>query len=860
MSSSTPRYDDQVIISGLRDSPPGDTLLRVLARNPAALAAVFLAGGVLAGTYYGDDICFWYFIGLAVLACSVIIIGLAIRNIYCKCFGVAILFFLIGAYTSLQALGRGLDLEAPADYTLIEATLKGTLASGPRFQTVLLEQGHFGPERSRLPGYGRLVIRQENFACKAGDRLSFMGRIRKPRNRGNPGEFNWELDCRNNGIYWLASVRPNTRITVVSHGPSYSANAVLFFVRHRIGMFLDSAPSYLIAGDYIDKVRAILKAIVIGDLGEISPKLYKSFANSGLAHTLSASGIHVGMAALLGACVAKAGCWIYPRILLWIPLKKIAATSAIPSMIFYCFIVGGRVPVIRATIMGIIVSVAFIFERRWQSLNTLALAAIMVLFLYPLSLFTVSFLLSFGAVAGIIIVSQRLGKGDDLDTPHNSNPKLWGAARRTNNTLARLWDAVKTRAGLIILVSLGAMLGTLPTIWFFFGSLPVYTLVANLIAASFMTGALGFGLLASIVSFISARLGDLFLIPADLFTFLVIKTAETIAGLPYSVFRKAHPVPTQLVLITFAAAFALVLLGRIWKKRFRAILVALCICIFLVFAHDFFLHSQQPLKVYFLNVGKGDSIFLRFPSLKGLLIDGGVANEYFDSGERIVVPFLYWAGVTRLQGLVMTHPDVDHIGGLISVMNYITIEKILWNPVPTDSPYLDRILTAAKEKKIPVNSVTRGSGEIIDGQTRLKFLNLPAFFVPETSGRPKINNASVVIRLDYGETSFLFTGDLEREGEDELVSSGLPLKADVLKIGHHGSANSTSLGFLKAVAPKIAVVSADYPPSGGLPNYEILHRLASFGIKVYWTGRDGAVIMTSDGRSLSIQQGTKSSY
>ncbi len=801
------------------------------------------------------DPMYWFIIGVAGFVAG--IWGLAGKRIVWTFCGIAPLFFSIGMYQSVNALRQGANVEFPQDYTIVEATLRGTLASGPGYRTVLLEQGRHGSPGTPLPGYGRVIIRQENFASKAGDRVAFTGRIREPRNRGNPGEFDWELDCINNGIYWLASVRPKTQATIVSHGPWYDPKAILFSVRDSMNAFLDSTPSRLIPSHDQESVRAILKAMVIGDLGEVSPRLYKSFSDSGLAHALSASGVHVGMVALLATFLAAGASRLWPRILLRIPLKKLAAAASVPAMIAYCVIVGGRVPAMRATIMGVIIAGAILLERKWQSANALAFAAVAALFIYPLSLFTPSFLLSFSAVTGIMIVSQRFHKDAQQDT--------FGAAAsrfNSNTGTAKLWairvaDVLCRKVRLVIFASLGAVIATLPITWYFFRSLPIYTLFANLLAGFFMTMALGFGLLASLLSLVSSSLGGMCLVPADVCALLVVKTAEFFAGLPYSVYRRAQPDPIQLVFISICALAALLVLGRIYKQKSRFILLGLCVAAVFVVVEDFAIHSKPALEVYFLNVGKGDSIFLRPPGSKGIIVDGGVATEFFDAGTRIVAPFLFWAGVTTLDGMVMTHPDSDHIGGLACVVECVGAERILWNPVETASGHLEKIFAAAREKKLPITAVNRDSPVIRYGDARLQFLNPPATLAQREDAKWKINNASVVIRLEYGETSFLLTGDLEHEGEEELLRQGAPLRADVLKIGHHGSKNSTSVDFLNAVSPKIAIISADYPKQGGLPHDDILHRLASFGIHVYWTGRDGAVIVASDGRALSVRRGRK---
>ncbi len=645
----------------------------------------------------------------------------------------------------------------------------------------------------------------------------------------------------------------------MSHGPWYDPMAILFSVRDRMNTFLDSAPSPCIPSDDKGNVRAFLKAIVIGDLGEVSPRLYKSFSDSGLAHALSASGIHVGMVALLAAFIVASAARLYPQILLRIPLKKAAAAASIPAMIAYCVIVGGRVPAIRATIMGVMIAGAIFLERKWQSANALAFAAVLILFFYPLSLFTPSFLLSFCAVAGIIAVSQKFRKEAGRDSSRAVAPRFHSDARSLKVWAKKTADVLFRKARLVILVSLGATVATLPVTWYFFRSLPVYTLFANLVADFFMTLALGFGLLASVLSLASSSLAGICLVPADVCAFLVVKTAEFFAGLPLSVLRRAQPDAIQLVFISVFALASLLLLGRIYKHKARLIFLGLCVPALFVVVEDYIVHSNPTLDVYFLNVGKGDSIFLRPPGSRGIIVDGGVTTEFFDAGERIVTPFLYWAGVSKLDGIVMTHPDTDHIGGLTCVVEYVGAERILWNPLETTSVHLEKIFSAAREKKLPIVAANRDSPTIAFGDARLQFLNPPATLVQPGDAKWKMNNTSVVIRLDYGETSFLLTGDLEHEGEEELLKQGMPLKADVLKIGHHGSKNSTSIDFLKAVAPKIAIVSADYPKQGGLPNDDILRRLASFGIHIYWTGRDGAIAVASDGRSLSVRQGRKRS-
>jgi competence protein ComEC len=266
---------------------------------------------------------------------------------------------------------------------------------------------------------------------------------------------------------------------------------------------------------------------------------------------------------------------------------------------------------------------------------------------------------------------------------------------------------------------------------------------------------------------------------------------------------------------------------------------------------------RTDLRVTFLNVGKADAIFLQPGGTNGVLIDGGLANQYFDSGRGILIPFLQWSGIRSLDGMVMTHPDMDHMGGLLVTMSQIPATRFWWNPVEVQSAYLDKILAAAAKAHAAINPGDRTREPLKLGSSTLRFLNRSQPVAVDNRQHRNVNNASVVCRLECRAVSFLFTGDLEREGEDELLAAGVPLAASVLKIGHHGGKNSTSRQFLEAVHPEVAVIPADYPVTRGSPSRETLARLESAGVRIFWTGRDGAVIIETDGKNLSIKTGRK---
>jgi competence protein ComEC len=243
------------------------------------------------------------------------------------------------------------------------------------------------------------------------------------------------------------------------------------------------------------------------------------------------------------------------------------------------------------------------------------------------------------------------------------------------------------------------------------------------------------------------------------------------------------------------------------------------------------------------------------PGSPGLLIDGGLANEYFDSGRGIVMPFLQWNGNRDLDGIMISHPEMDHMGGLLTVVGRVRPLKVWWNPVVVSSPHLDSIFAAAEAQGARIISADRTQAPVQFGSVTLRFLNPRFNMENEDAHHNSLNNASVVCKIEHGDLSFLFTGDLESEGEQELLASGLPLAASVLKVPHHGSKTSTTRAFLEAVRPKVAVISCEGPIYRSNPNRGVVERIEAAGAQVFITGRDGSVTVTSDGKDLDVKLG-----
>jgi len=824
---------------------------------PAVFAAIFLCAGLFISGLTEMPGTEWWPV-LVITAFSLSVFFYRKQSSQLIFFSVGAFFLFLGLSLGTRALLWGHDFQPPVSKCVVHATVAKTLGTGPSFRTLLLEDGYDDTHASPLPGKGRLVLRENHLPLGAGDRIEFRARIRKPLNRGNPGEYDWEIDCKHNEILWIVSAFGSDAIVVLRQGNSLAPRAILFQVRQDMSRFLDDHAgrysSYFLDKQSVSNVRAIIKGLVLGDLGEISPQVYKSFADSGLVHALSASGLHVAIVVMLVFVMVRAITWAVPTIVLWLPFKKIGAVASIPAMVIYCLLVGSRVPAIRSTIMGLVVAAAILMDRKWHSLNSLAVAAIIILLLYPLSFFTISFQLSFVAVAGILFLTPPITKYIyERYRNETANPHM--PITRTEHF--SLPNKILLSLVVVGVTSFAATLAITPFLLHTFHSFPVYTIPANVLTDAMMTGVLGLGLLASIIGPFWPDPASLILFPAELLTYLIVKSAQLFSNLPLSAIRIGYL--GKLGFIFMCGCVALIFRSMQRISRYNVIVSSVagaCIIGTLVF-YSWIDQRRTDLRVTFLNVGKADAIFLQPRGSNGVLIDGGLANQYFDSGRSVLIPFLQWSGIRSLDGVVMTHPDMDHMGGLLVTISQVSLARFWWNPVEVQSSYLDKILAEAAKAQGSVYPADRRSEPLKLGSCALRFLNRSQPAGADNRLHRNVNNASVVCRLECRAVSFLFTGDLEREGEDELLDAGLPLAASVLKVGHHGGRNSTSRRFLEAVRPEIAVIPANYPVTRGSPSRETLARLESAGVRIFWTGRDGAVIIETDGKNLSIKTGRK---
>ena len=423
--------------------------------------------------------------------------------------------------------------------------------------------------------------------------------------------------------------------------------------------------------------------------------------------------------------------------------------------------------------------------------------------------------------------------------------------------------SVTLRVWELLVITIVLQFGMLPLMARDFHRVALSAPLVNLVAVP-LTGIivpLGFVTLA-IGPFFPA-LGKILATPLAWLTSFLLHAVQWFAHFPHWTYRIPGP-PIWLILFFFTVAVLLACLCRLRHPLPRKLVRAICLT-WLAFVLVVAVYPFGPrwtkgnLEVTVLDVGQGDSLFVVFPGGKTMLIDGGGAFGGFpgreqhsgiDPGEEAVSPYLWSRGFQKLDVVALTHGHQDHLGGLSAILENFRVGR-LWIGREVTSAGLAALEEHARERRVPIEHELRGksfSWEGVEG----------SILWPETASgdvaQSAKNNDSLVLKLKYGNLGVLLPGDAEKEAEREILAENdaEDIQADVLKVGHHGSKNSSTPEFLAAVRPRVGIISAGEDNPYGHPSRELLERLESAGVRILRTDRDGAVSVLTDGVRMEI--------
>ena len=668
---------------------------------------------------------------------------------------------------------------------------------------------------------------------RLGDRVRLTGQLRTLPVRRNPADFDYGTFLAHRGISATLHLRDGEEVTFLAPTRQLDdrlALAVQARVRQAVARFVPNPES-----------RAVLLALLLADRSQLDEATTDTFRETGLMHLLAVSGLHVflvGLAVfvLLGPLLMRTG--MRRQRVMWI-----RAAISLGLLAVYVLVTGGSVSVVRAFVMAAIMILGTALERRRDTLNALGAAAIVLLVLRPTALFEVGFQLSFSAVGALVTLSPHLTQ---------AVPLAW-----RSGTVGK-WVTSSSVA------SIAATLGTAPVLLAHFGRVALGGLVLNLPAIPLTGATLGAGI-GTVVCSPIPWLGETFGALASVSAWTLVQTstlgAETLGGVAVVGFLDDGWI--------IAALATLLLAGALWRHpvaRLRLGLVA-CALVALSISSSAIRGDASPrLEALFLDVGQGDATLLRLPNGRHILIDAGVRSPFSDQGERTVVPHLERYGIHQLDAVVMTHADADHIGGLPNVLKSVQVQRLIHNGQTKDNEIWSELTQTADSLDIEQQIVRAGDQLDLDPSVRIRVLG------PTTTPEPgdDANDASIVLLIEYRQTRWLLTGDAETAAEADLVARyGTLLRADVVKVGHHGSRTSSSPALVAAVrgtstsstpvrivsdtsayGPDYAIVSVAKRNRYGLPNAEPLMRWQSAGAEVLQTADEGAIWLKSDGETI----------
>lgn len=663
-------------------------------------------------------------------------------------------------------------------------------------------------------GFGNSIVRPERYKIRLyseddregefreGSRISAKIRLYEFPEKRNPHDFDYGNWLYDQGIFAHGEIQELHEI--VGPNPGFSWAILRDYVQGNIEKI------------YSEETASLAKALLLGYKEEISSDTRQQFSRSGLSHIMAVSGLHVGF-------IVAPFWFLIP--LFWTRKggKYIGLALLTLLLIGYAGLTGFSASVCRASLMAWLITYGKLFYKVRNSVNLTAGAAIVLLILNPNQLFDVGFQLSFSAVFVILLVmpeAQRI-----IPDKHRYGK------------MGMLYS--------LILISFIVQAGLFPILAYYFGEFSIAGPLANAFVIPILTVAVPLGLFLSLIPSTAVQTAGVSTIPVEWSLQWVEKVAGFIGESEWSYF--AVTAESIFIFLLWVTLILLISSIRIPEVRWKMLIISMIVLIGFL-GEQLLKQNKLTAKFTFLDVGQGDAVHVETPQGKHILVDAGRWTPGGNSGSKIIIPYFKSLGVDKIDALILSHPHADHIGGVNSILEEMEVDRIYQSDYEYDSQIFQNFMYKTDKKSIPVKHVFAGEQIELDTDFRIYVVG-PA---KKTSLASNPNNYSVAIKLQYGNTSVLLTGDAEKQQEQKMANIyGEFLESELYKMGHHGSKTSSTSKLMSFVQPEFSVASLAYKNRFRHPNREAITNVSRFSKVNYFTSLEGAVIFESDGTSIT---------
>ncbi|MBK9099713.1 MAG: DNA internalization-related competence protein ComEC/Rec2 [bacterium] len=641
---------------------------------------------------------------------------------------------------------------------------------------------------------------------KPGQIIKINGYYYKGRQKRNPGEFDYDAYLKSKEILGIIFISDINSIVIVDNRALFFSNAI-----HQLRKSIDEQ----IKKYHSPETAALLRGLLLADRGDIKYQTKNQFINAGVVHVLAVSGLHVGYIVLIFL-------FLFGRLNF-----KLRSILTIFGLICFMFLTGIPPSVFRATVMAVVIIIAFLSNRSTNLFNSISIAALIILVINPNEIYNPGFQLSFAAVLAIGIILPYINQMIDG----------WNIQNKIIKNILLFFG-----------VSISAQIGTLPFTLLYFNKYSIVGIIANLVVipaiGAIIAAAIATLVISIMLPFVAVYLGE----ATSIISERILRLIKFTGDLSFS-----HLTVSNYSLFDAFIFYILLAVFLFYIVRFENLRAKLILFILIV-TNTFIISSVDNeellpdgyLNVVMIDVGQGDAFLIKFPNGKTTLVDAGNTTITFDNGERVIIPLLNYLGIKKIDYGIVTHIDSDHYGGYVALILEGLIGEIIKPEIDSSLSKDLRFEEFVNERNIPIRYY-REEKMMIDN-TAIYFLY--GNEIKNIAGE-STNNRSGIFKLVYGENSFLFTGDVEKEVERFYADKYRDfLDSDVLKVGHHGSKTSSSDNFLKYVSPKISLISAGFKNKFGHPVNDVLVKLEESGSLIYRTDIQKAIVLRSDGKQI----------